>query len=75
MPSVATHDPAEQGLRRKRSRISQQAVGDQFSTPISDTAVSDYEGGRRPLPFEFTGDDYEHALARALLAKGKGKGK
>lgn len=73
MATVLTHDPAEQGLRRRRSRLSQQAVGDQFETPISDTAVSDYEQGKKPLPFEFTGEHYEHALARALLAKARMK--
>jgi hypothetical protein len=69
MAVAVAHDPHEQATRRRRARISQQAVGDQFPTPISDTAVSDYELGNKPLPFEFTGDDYEVALAKAIVAR------
>lgn len=62
-------DPAEQARRRKRARLSQQAVGAQFETPVSITSISDYERGKHPLPFDFTSEDYEIALSRALLAK------
>lgn len=61
------YDPADQRKRRRRALLSQQEVGDQFSPPISDTKVSEYERGGA-LPYEFTGEDYEVALAKAIVA-------
>lgn len=69
MAVAVTYDPADQATRRARARVSQQAVGDQFPTPISDTAISDYERGIKDLPFKFTGEDYEQALLKAIRLK------
>lgn len=64
-----TFDPKEQATRRVRARLSQQAVGDEFPTPISDTAIGRYENEGKPLPLRYTPEDYETALAKALLKK------
>lgn len=67
------YDPADQGKRRKRALLSQQQVGDCFNPRISDSAISDYENGKHDLPYEFTPEDYEVALADAIRAKGRQK--
>ena len=64
------YDRAGQRKRRRRALLSQQDVGDQSNPPISDTSVSEYEKGK-PLPYDFTEEDYEMALAKAIVAKGK----
>ncbi len=62
-------DRRDQRIRRRRARLTQADVAACFSTPISDSAVGDYERGERELPFEFTSDDYEDALAAAITKK------
>ncbi len=69
MAAVTALDPKEQARRRRRSKLSQTGVCAQFETPMSIGSLSDYERGKKPLPYEFTPEDYEHALARALLAR------
>lgn len=66
-------DPTDQRTRRRRARVTQLEVAQQFPTPISFTSVGNYERGDHALPLEFTGQDYEDALAKAIAAKRGGK--
>lgn len=71
MPQVK-FDPVDQRIRRKRALLSQADVGAQFIPPISDTSISEYEQGGK-LAYEFTGEDYEVALQRAIKVKAAAK--
>ena len=57
-------EPSDQARRRRRSRVTQRRIADLLG--ISTGAVSEYENGNKPLPFELTPLDYENALNKAL---------
>ena len=65
-----TFDPTEQRRRRRRNRITQADIAKRLG--ISDGALSQYENGKTPLPFELTGEDYELAMAQALIDRANG---
>lgn len=75
MATAVMPDRIDQRIRRRRARLTQQDVADQFPTPISSSAVGNYERGEYPLPLDYTPEDYEHALARALIAKAEREGR
>jgi transcriptional regulator with XRE-family HTH domain len=65
--TTAVWDAQDQRKRRRRARVTQAAVAGRLG--ISTGALSEYESGKEPLPWELTPDDYEHALAEAIVAK------
>lgn len=67
MPVAVEYDPADQARRRRRARISQNEIAKRLDIALS--KVSEYENGHKPLPWKLTSEDYEKALAAALLAK------
>jgi transcriptional regulator with XRE-family HTH domain len=58
--------PEDQARRRRRERITQGEIAQRLRCAIS--RVSEYETGKKPLPWELTAEDYEHAL-EALIAE------
>ena len=63
----AVFDPEDQRRRRRRARITQGDIAKRLS--ISSGALSQYESGKDPLPWGLAAEDYELALAAALLDK------
>lgn len=69
-------DPADQRTRRRRAlvirpdgrrvKVTQHHVGECFPTPISGTAVGNYERRDHDLPLDFDGQNYEDALKEAI---------
>ena len=64
-----TLDREDQRRRRRRARISQGEIARRLKCALS--TVSEYENHKADLPWSLTEDDYELALAAALLAKSK----
>lgn len=67
MVTQVTLDPSDQKRRRRRSRITQPDIARRLD--ISIAAVSEYEAGKKPLPFALTPEDYEVALTAAIKAR------
>ena len=61
MVKAMTLDRTDQRSRRRRARITQSELAARLG--ISMSKVSEYETGKRPLPWELTAEDYERALA------------
>jgi transcriptional regulator with XRE-family HTH domain len=61
--------PGDQKRRRRRARISQREIAERLD--ISEGALSEYENGKKDLPFALTPEDYEAALVAAIKAKSK----
>lgn len=62
-----TYDPAEQKRRRTRARVSQTQLANLLG--MSEGALSQYENGKKPLPHALDPEDYELALAKAIVEK------
>lgn len=58
--------PEDQARRRRRERITQGQIAQRLRCSIS--RVSEYETGKKPLPWELTPEEYERALD-ALIAE------
>ena len=66
---MSVYDPKDQGTRRRRAKVSQTAIATRLGCSIG--SLSEYESGKKPLPWSLTGADYEIALAEELVARGK----
>lgn len=67
MAAVMAYDTAEQKRRRKRARIKSSRMAVLLN--VSTGALSQYESGKKPLPHMLDGNDYEVALARAIVER------
>lgn len=67
MVASLTYDPADQARRRRRARITQTDMAKLLNIAIS--KVSEYETGKKDLPWELTPEDYERALLQAIQEK------
>lgn len=61
------YDPADQKRRRRRARVTLADLATRLG--CSTASLSLYENGKEPLPWGLDSDDYERALAAALLEK------
>ena len=73
MAILLAYDPADQAKRRRRARISQTEIARRLDIAIS--KVSEYETGKKALPWELTSEDYERALLDAITDKRNEGGK
>lgn len=68
MTRTMTYEPAEQAKRRRRARVTQEDMARLLGCAIS--KISEYETGKKPLPWQLTPEDYERALERAIRERG-----
>lgn len=66
-----TLDREDQARRRRRARITQSEIARRLNCHVS--KVSEYETGKKDLPWELTPEDYERALADALAERERSK--